>query len=225
MTQICNLSKPANIAKSFFSIWICPRLAIHCLIKNENNLTRLKITLSLAFIYLIQYISYLWISNLLPILIKVFSKMRFFEPIALLIGFIFAISVILNLSSIIFFYLTKLIGGKGTFLNTKSVIYWSSLSTIPVGLSFLLFIWSGEANMNAVENGLDRPITTAFLQCFAVLGFIIFIIYGIAILTKMLSEIHNIPSERALASVIAGIISTLVLGPLIFRAAIFVGSI
>lgn len=214
--------QPINFinAKLFFSIWGQPRKAIKLLLEKEINFVHLKILVGLTFIYSLQFLAILWSVNTLSGFIKTALQTWFVVPVALFIGLFAAISVILNLGSIIFYYFAKFLGGIGNFIHTKLIVYWASLVTIPIGLSFVLFIWSGQENIRAIEQGLNRPVFTTCLQCVAALGFLFFIIYGLIILSKMLSEIHKISIGRAFAAVLASVSSTGLIGPLIILTVI-----
>lgn len=207
-------------AKLFFSLWMQPRKAINLLLAKKMRFVHLKILTTLTFIFSLQFLAVLWSVNTLPGFIKTASQTQFVLPIALFLGLYAAISVILNLGSIIFYYFAKSLGGIGNFSHTKLAVYWSSMTTVPIGLFFVLFFWSGEINLTAVRQELDRPLFTVFLQSAAALGFFIFIVYGLIILSKMLSEIHKISTGRAFAAVFAGVISTGLIGPLIILAII-----
>ncbi|MCE5317646.1 MAG: YIP1 family protein [Parachlamydia sp.] len=212
--------KSNNLLTLFFAIWLKPRTTTHLLLEKKTQFTNLKILLTLTLIYISQFIIFMWMGNLLPDFIHNLSRNQSLEFLALVIGFAAAISVILNIGTIIFYFLLKIVGGSGNFPETKTIIYWATMSTIPLGIFFLVFIWSGLANANIGAQGLDKSLFISLLQCSAVLGFFVFLIYAFIIVTKMLSEIHKIPSERTLLAVFASVIITGILGPLILVTAI-----
>lgn len=209
-----------NNSKLFLSLWSHPRKTINFLFTKNNSYIFLKISLFLTFFYSVIYLSFLWISDLRWIMTKIIDNSHYYEIISLFIFFLSYFTIILNLSSLVFYYLIQLAGGLGNFLHTKLAVFWSCMTTIPSGLAFVLFIWSGEANLQAVKQGFDYPLSTACLQCTAALGFVFFSIYSLIILSKMLSEIHKIPSGRSFVVVLTGVSATCILGQWILKTVI-----
>lgn len=189
-----------------------PRL----LLIKKTPYTHLKILVALASIYFLQALAFLWIGNLLPDSSRLSLATPFWFYVLLVAG----ITVFLNLGSLIFYYLVKSFGARGSFAQTKTVVYWSSLCTIPVGLFFLSFIWCGLMGAQAAEKGVTEFLFTDILQLVSVLGMVAFGIYGMLILTKMLSEIHQISAGKAFAAVTGGTFAICFLAPLILMAAI-----
>lgn len=210
----------SNRTKLFLSIWSQPRNAINTLITQDNPFLHLKIIFFLTLIFSLQILAFFWIGNLWSIVAKIIDRSNFIQIASFLIIIFGTIIVVINLASLILHFCIYVIGGFGKFAHTKSAVYWSSVTIIPIGLSFLLFIWSGEANFKAVQQSPDFPLFTFCLQCIAALAFLIFCLYTVIILSKMLSEIHRISSGRAFAAVIAGISTTSILVPIILKTAI-----
>ncbi|MCE5317647.1 MAG: YIP1 family protein [Parachlamydia sp.] len=209
-----------NKTRIFFPLWLQLRKAINALILQENSLIHLKIILFLTFIFASQFLAYFWLANSWSTVTKILDKSSYIELASFLIILFGTLVVIINLATLILHFFIYMIGGFGKFVHTKSAVYWSSVTTIPIGLTFLLFIWSGEANIKSVKQSPDFPLFTFCLQCMAALAFIIFTLYTLIILSRMLSEIHRISSGRAFVAVVAGTITTFILGPIILKTAI-----
>lgn len=213
-----------NNSKLILSIWHQPRKAIHLLLENEKPFFHFKIIFFLTFIFSMQFLAFLWVGNLWSIVTELNNKTNYITLLSFIFIIIGSIIVTLNLTTLILHFFVQTIGGIGKFIHTKSVVYWSSLTTIPIGLVFVIFIWSGEANIKAVKQGYDYPLFTACLQCLAALAFLILILYTLIILSKMLSEIHKISGGRAFVTVLFSVISTFTLVPLILKTAIHIFS-
>ncbi|MCE5318615.1 MAG: YIP1 family protein [Parachlamydia sp.] len=201
---------------ALLALWLWPRATAYQLLEKKKRYTHLNILITLAFVYFGQGLAFLWIGNLLPDS----SRLSLAAPFWFFVFLVAGIVVILNLGALVFYYLIKSFGGQGSFAQTKTIVYWSSLCTIPVGLFFLSFIWSGLMGAQAAEKGIKEFLFTDILQLVSVLGMFAFSIYGMIVLTKMLSEIHQIRAGKAFAAVAGGIFATCFLAPLILMAAI-----
>lgn len=214
------MALPILTIGAFIDIWLRPRAAAGNLFEKKSPFTHFKILAALAFAIFCQILTFLWIGNLLPSIDTSLNGSAM-ALACLLYVFIFAgISVALNLGSLAFYYSIRSLGGTASFAQTKSVVYWSSLGIIPVGLCFLSFIWSGLIGAQAAEKGVHDFLFTDAVQLLSALGMLFFAVYGMVILTKMLSEIHQINTGRAFAGISGGFIATSILSPLIFLAAI-----
>lgn len=193
------------------SFWFRPRDAARLILAHKTPWTHFRILITLTFTYFLLFVAFLWIGN-----ISIDSS-QLFWVFAFIAG---AATCILNLSSLVFYYPLRAVGGLGTFPQTKTIIHWSSICGILIGICSLLFIWFGLLSAKEAEKGIQAFLFTDTLQVFSAVGMITFSIYGLVILTKMLSEIHQISAGKAFAAVLAGLFTTCVFAPMVLMVAI-----
>lgn len=205
--------------KQLLFIWQKPRSAITLFLNKETRFTHLRITIFLAFFYFFQLSALLWSVHLLSDISSFFTLEGSEWLVWLFIGLVAAITVILSVFSLVLFSFAKSLGGVGTFSQTRTAVYWSSMTTLPISFFFLLFIGFGKINLMAHAQGSSRPIYSVILQSASAIGLLISLIYGVIVFSKMVSELHRISIWRALASSLLGLSVSLILVVIILKIA------
>lgn len=195
--------------RNLLAIWLKPRKTISTFLEKKNRSVHLKIILVSAFLYSLQFITLLAILDLLPNSNKA-TPWFLFQGVFWLFLLVLALYITLsNGISLIIQFLVRSLGGKGNILETKTVVYWSSLCFLPVTLLYLLFNWNFMLSNSAREKGLEFPFILDILQILTAIGILGFFIQGLIVLSKMLSEVHKFSVWRAIIAAFGGVICIL----------------
>lgn len=206
--------------KSFLKVWLFPRAAINHLLAKQTSLTRVRLVISLALTYFLQLAILLVITNHIPESSDLFSWTGLQVFLAFFFILTVEIGVILSILSMVFFILTRLLGGVGTLSETKSVVFGSSVISIPIGVLIVFFLRFGKSTLMALENG-DKITFYFGLQSIAVLLMLFLLIYSTIVLVKTLSEVHKISIWQSLPVVIFGVLASSVFAVMLFNLSLW----
>lgn len=196
--------------RSLLMIWCLPNAAIKRLLAKQSLSTLLQFVMTLSLIYFFQLtllalIGYVKSSERLE-----FSMIITFAVAILGVSAIVAIGidVILNLTTLAFCLLTNLVGGKGTLMETKCVLYGSTVISVPIGFLFLLALLCSKISVLAIREGLSPPAICRQLQFFLICSVLGLLMYTFVTIVKFISKIHKISFWRALPIVFLGLMAS-----------------
>lgn len=176
----------------WLSIWIHPRKTIRALVEYNTNFRLIALCAIYGFQYALQLIQYLSLGQGTSLLFIIIFALIFSIPL----GYI-----MFNVLSVIYFWIGKIVKGKGTFKQVRAATYWSSVPMVLTCLIWIiLMIFHGNSLFIAgYETQLIGPaavISMVFGGLQLVIG-----IWGLIILLHALGEVQGFSAWMALLNV------------------------
>lgn len=181
----------------WFSIWVHPRKTIRALVEYNTNYRMITLCAIYGFQYILQIIQYLSLGQ--------GSSLIFI----LLLALIFSIPmgyIVFNVLSALYFWIGKLIKGKGSFKQIRAATYWSSVPMIVTCLIWIiLMVLYGNSLFVA---GYETKIVGGAAALSLGLGIVQLVIgiWGLIIMLHALGEVQGFSAWMALLNlVLAGL--------------------
>lgn len=182
----------------WLSIWFHPRKTIRAIIEYNKNYRIILLSAIYGFQYMLQSAQYFSLGQGTSLLLL------------LLFAIIFAIPagyIIFNVMSFFYYWIGKLIKGKGSFKEIRAATIWSSVPMVLTCLIWIiLMIFHGNSLFVA---GYETQLTGGAAALSMTLGFVQLAIgiWGLVIFLHALGEVQGFSAWMALLNaVLAGIV-------------------
>ncbi|QVL56873.1 MAG: YIP1 family protein [Simkaniaceae bacterium] len=176
----------------WLSIWIHPRKTIRALIEYNTNYRLIALCAIYGFQYVLQLTQYLSLGQGTSLLFIIIIALILSIPV----GYI-----MFNVLSAFYFWIGKLIKGKGSFKQVRAATYWSS---VPMVLTSLIWIILMVLHGNSLfTSGYETQLVgaaAALSMGFGVLQLAIGI-WGLVILLHALGEVQGFSAWMALLNI------------------------
>lgn len=182
----------------WLNIWIHPRKTIRAIVEYNKNYRIVLLSAIYGFQYMLQSVQYFSLGQGTSL------------ALILLFAVIFAIPagyITFNVMSFFYYWLGKLIKGKGSFKEVRAATVWSSVPMVVTCLIWIiLMIFHGN---NLFVAGYETQLTGGAAALTMTLGFVQLAIgiWGLIIFLHALGEVQGFSAWMALLNaVLAGIV-------------------
>jgi len=191
----------------WLSIWIHPRKTVQALIQYDTNYRIVALCAIYGFQYILKTIQYLSLGQGTS-LISIF-----------LFALIFSIPtgyVIFNILSAFYFWIGKLIKGKGSFKQMRLAIYWSSVPMVITCLMWIvLMVFHGRDLFIAGYQMQLVGIAARLNMVFTIVQLVIQV-WGLIIMLHALGEVQRFSAWMALLNLFLAGLAIFILLFLVF---------
>ncbi len=181
----------------WLSIWVHPRKTIRTLIEYNTNYRLVALCAIYGFQYILQILQYLSLGQGTSLIFVILLALIFSIPV----GYI-----VFNVLSAFYFWIGKLIKGKGSFKQIRAATYWSS---VPMVVSCLVWIVLMVLHGNSLfVAGYETKLVGAAAAVSMGLGVLQLVIgiWGLIIMLHALGEVQGFSAWMALLNlVLAGL--------------------
>lgn len=173
----------------WLSIWVSPRKTIRALVAYDVNFRLILLCAIYGFQYMLQASQFLALGQHSSLLLIVIIAAVLSIPV----GYI-----LFNVMSFFYYFLGKLIKGKGSFKEVRAATYWSS---VPIVVSIVVWIvLMAVYGNNLFVPGYEKQMTTAMLSVNMTAGIaqIVLGVWGFIIFLHALGEVQGFSAWMAL---------------------------
>lgn len=181
----------------WLSIWVHPRKTIRALVEYNTNYRMIALCAIYGFQYILQAIQYLSLGQGTSLILIVLFALIFSIPV----GYI-----IFNVLSAFYFWIGKLIKGKGRFKQIRAASYWSNVPMVITCLMWIiLMVFHGNSLFVAGYESKLIGTAAAISLGFAAVQLVI-AVWGLIIMLHALGEVQGFSAWMALLNLfLAGI--------------------
>ena len=177
----------------WFSIWIHPRKTIRALVAYNTNYRLVTLCAIYGFQYVLQLVQYLSLGQGTSLIFIILFALVFSIPV----GY-----VIFNVMSVFYFWIGKLIKGKGGFKQIRAATYWSSVPMVVTCLIWiiLMILHGNSLFVSGYETQLVGTAATLSIG-FGIIQLAIGI-WGLIIMLHALGEVQGFSAWMALLNIV-----------------------
>ncbi|MEM8728009.1 MAG: Yip1 family protein [Chlamydiota bacterium] len=177
----------------WINIWVHPRKTIRALVEYNTDHRSVALCAIYGFQYILQILRYLSLGRSMSLLFIILFALLFSIPV----GYI-----VFNVLSAFYFWMGKLIKGKGSFKRIRTATYWSNVPMVVTCLIWIVLM--GIHGNNLFVAGYETQLVGTAAAIGMGLGVVQFAvaIWGLMILLHALGEVQGFSAWMALLNLV-----------------------